>query len=128
MKRAISSLLVAAALAGAGASTLVAHPAPRAPRRVDVEIAAHMGAFSPRVIRVQRGDTVHVTLRAMDTAHGFKVQGHEDIDITAMPGQAVEVTFVVDWDGGREWFCTFMCGTQHGTMSGMIVATTEDGD
>jgi len=128
MKKLISSLVVAAAVVGAGAPGLVAKPVPHGSRTVNVEIQAHMGAFSPAVIKVHRGDTVHVTLRAMDTAHGFRVQGREDIDLTSMPGQPVEATFVVDWDGGREWFCTFMCGSQHGTMSGMIVSTTESDD
>ena len=35
---------------------------------------------------------------------------------------------VVDWDGGVEWFCTFNCGPQHGSMSGMIVATDAQND
>ena len=43
--------------------------------------------------------------------------------ITAMPGMPAEASFVVDWDGGLEWFCTFNCGPQHGSMSGMIVST-----
>jgi len=86
-----------------------------------------MGRFAPRVLNVQKGDTIHVTLKAMDTAHGFKVQGRE-IDITAMPGMPAEVSFVVDWEGGVEWFCTFNCGPQHGSMSGMIISTSRDGE
>ena len=107
---------------GAPAGILSATPDRDAPRRIDVVIDAHMGRYAPRMLRVQRGDTVHVTLRAMDTAHGFKIQGRENIDITAYPGQNAEITFVVDWEGGLEWFCTFNCGPQHGAMTGMIVA------
>lgn len=117
-------VIAAAALGAATATTLLALPNRAAPRRIDVAVDARMGSFAPRMIRATRGDTIHVTLRALDTAHGFKVQG-TDIDITAMPGQAVEVTFVVDWEGGREWYCTFSCGPQHGTMSGMIVVQRE---
>lgn len=123
MNRSLARFLVVTAIVGASAGTLSALPHRAAPRRIDVAIDAHMGHFAPRVIRANKGDTVHVTLRAMDTAHGFKVQGHENIDITAMPGMPAEVSFVVDWDGGLEWFCTFNCGPQHGSMSGMIVAT-----
>jgi heme/copper-type cytochrome/quinol oxidase subunit 2 len=92
------------------------------PRRIDVAMEARMGSFAPQVIYARQGDTVHVTIRAMDTAHGFKVQGRDDIDVLLMPGQTVEVSFVVDWEGGREWYCTFSCGSQHGTMTGMIIA------
>jgi heme/copper-type cytochrome/quinol oxidase subunit 2 len=122
MIRSLANLLVVTALVGASAGTLSAQPDRAAPRRVDVVIDARMGDYTPRVIRVNRGDTVHVTLRALDTAHGFKVQGRDDVDVTAYPGMPVEITFVVDWEGGREWFCTFSCGPQHGAMSGMIVA------
>ena len=122
MNRSIARFLVVTAILGAAAGTLRALPGKSAPRRIDVVIDAHMGHYSPRVIKAQRGDTIHVTLRAMDSAHGFKVQGHDNIDITAMPGMPAEASFVVDWDGGLEWFCTFNCGPQHGSMSGMIVA------
>jgi cytochrome c oxidase subunit 2 len=127
MKRNVARILVAAAILGASAGTLSAFGGRTAPRRVEMVIEAHMGHFTPRVLRVQRGDTVHVTLKAMDTAHGFKIQGRE-VDITAMPGMPAEVSFVVDWDGGVEWYCTFSCGPQHGSMSGMIVAERRSGD
>lgn len=122
MNRSLARFLVVTAVLGAAAGTASALPGSSAPRRIDVVIDAHMGRYAPRNLRVQKGDTVHVTLRAMDTAHGFKVQGHENVDITAMPGMPAEVSFVVDWDGGMEWFCTFNCGPQHGSMSGMIVS------
>lgn len=93
-----------------------------APRRVDVVIEGHFGHFAPTEIQANYGDTIHVTLKAMDSAHGFKVAG-KDFDITAYPGLAAEVSFVADWVGGREWYCTFDCGPQHGTMSGMVVVT-----
>lgn len=122
MNRSIARFLAVTTILGAAAGTVAALPGKAAPKRIDVVIDGHMGHFNPRVIRANKGDTVHVTLRAMDTAHGFKVQGHDNIDITAMPGMPAEVSFVVDWDGGLEWYCTFNCGPQHGSMSGMIVA------
>ena len=91
-----------------------------APRRVDVTIEGSFGHFTPTVINAAYGDTIHVTLKAMDSAHGFKVEGTK-VDVTAYPGMPAEATFVADWTGGKEWFCTFDCGPQHGTMSGMVV-------
>ncbi len=118
-------LLIAAAVAGLAGATTTSRPANPAPRRIDVVIEGHFGHFTPTEIRANYGDTIHVTLKAMDSAHGFRVEG-ENFDITAYPGLPAEVTFVADWVGGREWFCTFDCGPQHGTMSGMVVVTKRD--
>jgi len=54
------------------------------------------------------------------------VMGKDDVDITAYPGVPAEVTFVADWVGGREWFCTFNCGPQHGSMTGMVTVVRDD--
>lgn len=110
----IASLTAFAASSGGSAAP---HPISH---RVDVTIESHFAHFAPTVIRASYGDTIHVTLKAMDSAHGFRVAG-KDFDITAYPGLPAEITFVADWVGGREWFCTFDCGPQHGQMSGMVV-------
>ncbi|MGA2384829.1 MAG: hypothetical protein ABSG61_15525 [Gemmatimonadales bacterium] len=112
----------AAAIAGVSTTSRAANPAPQ---RIDVVIEGHFGHFTPTEIQANYGDTIHVTLKAMDSAHGFKVEG-KDFDITAYPGLPAEVTFVADWVGGKEWFCTFDCGPQHGTMSGMVVVTKRE--
>ncbi len=127
MSHQIAKLLVATAVLAATAGTVRALTARPAPTRIEVSIDARFGSFTPHVIRANRGDTIHVTLRALDSAHGFKVQG-TSVDITAMPGMTTEVTFVVDWNGGREWYCTFSCGPQHGTMTGMIVTESRSRD
>ena len=119
---AVRLLIAVAGLAGATTTLLSANPAPR---RIDVVIEGHFGHFTPTKIQANYGDTIHVTLKAMDSAHGFRVEG-ENFDITAYPGLPAEVTFVADWVGGREWFCTFDCGPQHGTMSGMVVVTKRE--
>jgi len=109
------------ALVGAPGASAAGQPAPR---RIEVVIEGHFGHFEPTEIKAAFGDTIHVTLKAMDSAHGFKVEG-KDFDITSYPGLPAEISFVADWVGGREWFCTFDCGPQHGTMTGMIVVTRE---
>ncbi len=115
-------LLSAAVLSALATSAAATNSAAKlhTPRRVDVVIEGHFGHFVPAEIRAQVGDTIHVTLKAMDSAHGFRVEG-QSFDITAYPGMPAEVTFVANWVGGREWYCTFDCGPQHGTMSGMVV-------
>ncbi len=118
----ISLVVGLLALTGPAGVSAVSHPASK---RVDVAIEGHFGHFVPTVIEANYGDTIHVTLKAMDSAHGFKVAG-EDFDITAYPGMPAEVSFVANWVGGREWYCTFDCGPQHGTMTGMVVVQKRD--
>jgi nitrous oxide reductase len=113
-------ILLAAGLAGLATSAGTSGAANPAPRRIDVVIEGHFAHFVPTEIQANYGDTIHVTLKAMDSAHGFKVAG-KDFDVTAYPGMPVEVRFVADWVGGREWYCTFDCGPQHGQMSGMVI-------
>ena len=113
-------LLLTGLAALASTAAVSSAPSHAAPRRVDVVIEGHFGHFTPTEIRAEYGDTIHVTLKAMDSAHGFMVEG-EPSGITAYPGMPAEITFVADWVGGREWYCTFDCGPQHGTMSGMVV-------
>jgi heme/copper-type cytochrome/quinol oxidase subunit 2 len=127
VNRSLAAFLVATAVVGASAGTIRALSNSAAPRRIDVVIDARMGSFDTRLVRASKGDTVHVTVRAMDTAHGFKIQGRDDLDVTAYPGMPVEITFVVDWEGGREFYCTFSCGNQHATMTGMIISERRDG-
>ena len=108
----VAARAVLTGLAALATSAAVSASPPRsAPRRVDVVIEAHFGHFAPTEIRANYGDTIHVTLKAMDSAHGFRVEG-ESFDITSYPGMPAEVSFVADWEGGREWYCTFDCGPQ----------------
>jgi len=117
-------MLLTSLAALASTAAVSSAPSHTAPRRVDVVIEGHFGHFTPTEIRAEYGDTIHVTLKAMDSAHGFMVEG-EPSGITAYPGMPAEITFVADWVGGREWYCTFDCGPQHGTMSGMVVISKD---
>jgi len=121
----IARLLFAAGAAALPGSATASGAANRAPRRIEVVIEGHFGHFTPTEIQASYGDTIQVTLKAMDSAHGFRVEG-ENFDVTAYPGLPADVTFVADWVGGREWFCTFDCGPQHGTMLGMVVVTKRE--
>ncbi len=96
------------------------------PRRIDVAVegftdGAHWH-FTPRTIRAAYGDTIHVRFSAVGAGHGFRVQG-KAVDLTAYPGMPQEATFVADWVGGKEFYCTFDCGPGHAQMSGMIVVS-----
>jgi len=105
---------------------LVARSKPMTPHRVDVSVQGFTDGkawhYTPRTIHAVYGDTIHVRFEAVGAGHGFRVQG-KDVDLTAYPGMPQEATFVADWVGGKEYFCTFDCGPGHAQMSGMIVVT-----
>jgi heme/copper-type cytochrome/quinol oxidase subunit 2 len=78
--------------------------------------------FEPRVLRVNQGDTLHFTFEAEGAGHGLRIARSQGIDVVAYPGMPAQGTVVVDWVGGREFYCTFDCGPGHAQMSGMIVS------
>jgi heme/copper-type cytochrome/quinol oxidase subunit 2 len=129
MTRGKQMLLTAAlVLAAAAAPVVLATTSGRVPRRVDVEVkgftdGARTWHFTPRVIYAHLGDTLHVKFEAEGAGHGFRLAQHtSEVDLTAYPGMPVETSFVVDWVGGREFYCTFDCGPGHAQMSGMIIS------
>lgn len=116
---------VAALAAFAAPVSLAARYAPP-PARVDVQVIGFTDGqsqwhFTPTVIRASYGDTIHVRFSAEGAGHGFKLVRKPEVDLTAYPGMPAETSFVADWVGGREFYCTFDCGPGHAQMSGMIV-------
>lgn len=109
-----------------GVPLVAAHATRPALRRVDVTVQGFTDGkqwrFTPWTIRASYGDTIHVHFEAVGAGHGFRVQG-TSVDLTAYPGMPQEATFVADWVGGKEFYCTFDCGPGHAQMSGMIVVT-----
>jgi len=124
----VTAILVAAGMTSIAVAVpvVVARSARSTPHRVEVSVqgftdGAHWH-FTPRTIRAVYGDTIHVHFEAVGAGHGFRVQG-KDVDLTAYPGMPQEASFVADWVGGKEYYCTFDCGPGHAQMSGMIVVT-----
>ncbi len=84
-------------------------------------IKSEMGRYTPDIIYAQPGDTVHITLKTVDIPHGFRVVGH-NVEIMAMPNQLPEATFVVNNESRLyEWYCTTLCGRNHGRMNGSLI-------
>jgi cytochrome c oxidase subunit 2 len=93
---------------------------PAAGREREIVIGARQYAFTPGVVRVNRGDRITIVLEAEDMTHGLRLDGH-DVDLVAVPGQRARASFVVDRPGKFQMRCTKVCGTLHPFMLGELV-------
>lgn len=96
----------------------------KAAKSTTQEFVIHAKAYeyTPRVIRVERGDTVKITLIADDVTHGFILEtyGHE---IEAHPRQdpPSSIEFVANQSGKFHFRCTTVCGPLHPFMQGLLI-------
>jgi len=99
-------------------------------------IRARQYAYDPPVITVNKGDTVHITLKSLDVVHGFYLEGHNiDVHIFPMaPTMRVvdesqpdgyrpvnEIVFVAERAGKFRFRCSHTCGTLHPFMQGEFI-------
>jgi cytochrome c oxidase subunit 2 len=84
-------------------------------------INARMFAYTPEVIKVNKGDIVTIDIISHDATHGFYLDGYE-INLIARPaGDGATVTFVAD-KTGKFWFrCSVTCGVFHPFMIGEFI-------
>jgi len=112
---ALLSLVVFALLGFVG----LAQAADASPRMVHVE--ARQFAYSPGVIRVPQGTTIHLELASQDVTHGFLIPdlGFEARPI--VPGTYQTVTFRAERPGVYRYYCNVPCSHRHGAMIGRLV-------
>jgi cytochrome c oxidase subunit 2 len=84
------------------------------------DIVASQFEFTPGTITVQKGDTVVLNLSSEDVPHGFSL-AQFDISETLTPGKTKTVEFVADTAGTFSFFCSIVCGSGHGSMTGQLV-------
>lgn len=88
------------------------------------EITVHARSFeyTPRTIRVQRGDHVKLTLVADDVTHGLLLESY-GLKTEASPHQEEEssIEFVADRTGKFRMRCTTVCGPLHPFMVGEFI-------
>ena len=90
------------------------------PQERRLTISARSFAFEPGTVRVNRGDTVIVTLEATDVVHGVYVDGY-GVSGIAEPGRPGQLTFVADRIGAFRFRCSVACGRLHPFMIGKLV-------
>jgi heme/copper-type cytochrome/quinol oxidase subunit 2 len=98
-------------------------PAPltlAAPQERHITVQARSFAFEPGVLRVNRGDTVVLTVESLDVVHGLYVDGY-DANTTVEPGQSAQIRFMADRFGKFKFRCSVSCGNLHPFMIGELV-------
>jgi cytochrome c oxidase subunit II len=84
------------------------------------EMIAKQWEFLPDTITVNKGDTVHISVKSIDVAHGFALPDF-GVNEYLSPGKTVDVEFVADKTGTFTFFCSVQCGSGHSDMSGKLV-------
>ena len=96
----------------------------RKPDGVHVYMTAVRSHFTPDIVRVKKGDTVHLHItnveQAHDATHGFTI-GSYDVHSSLEPGKHVDITFVADQEGTFPFYCTEFCSALHLEMAGYLL-------
>ncbi len=91
---------------------------------VHVYMTAIRSHFTPDIIRVKQGDTLHIHLtnieQARDATHGFTVDKY-NIHTSLEPGKEVNLTFKADVPGVFPFYCTEFCSALHLEMAGYLL-------
>jgi nitrous-oxide reductase len=91
---------------------------------VHVWMTAVRSHFTPDVLRVKEGDTVHLHLtnteQAYDATHGFALGSH-NVNVSIEPGEHANVTFRADRSGVFPMYCTEFCSALHLEMAGYLL-------
>lgn len=104
---------------------LVPFPAFGEPEVHHLTIDASQFEYSPARLTVNRGDTVHVELKASDVVHGLYLDGY-DIEARVVPGASEEFSFLADQSGKFRYRCSVACGPLHPFMIGELVVGPND--
>jgi nitrous-oxide reductase len=114
-------------IAGARAEHAVEATQERVERRPDgvhVYMTAVRSHFTPDIIRVKEGDTVHIHLtnveQAKDATHGFAIGSH-NVNVSIEPGEHSDISFVAKRSGVFPIYCTEFCSALHLEMAGYLL-------
>jgi nitrous-oxide reductase len=99
----------------------------RIERRADgvhVYMTAVRSHFTPDIIRVKEGDTVHLHVtnveQAKDATHGFAIGSH-NVNVSLEPGEHTNMTLVASTPGVFPLYCTEFCSALHLEMAGYML-------
>jgi plastocyanin len=113
-------------IAVAAASLLVAGSVMAADRAIDASattasVTARDVRFDPEEVRVRAGQFAVVTFTNEDPVfHDWSVEGVENVDVPARPGQTAKLRFLIQEPGTYEVICT-VPGHAEAGMTGTLV-------
>ncbi|MBL8732872.1 MAG: Sec-dependent nitrous-oxide reductase [Planctomycetes bacterium] len=91
---------------------------------VHVYMTAVRSHFTPDIVRVKAGDTVHLHVtnveQAADATHGLAIGSH-NVNLSLEPGKHCNVTFKADRAGVYPFYCTEFCSALHLEMAGYLL-------
>jgi cytochrome c oxidase subunit 2 len=89
---------------------------------LEYEVVMTLGVFNftPDVIEVPAGSTVHFTMTSKDVIHGFQVAG-TNANAMIVPGYIQKITQKFDDAGEYLVLCNEYCGAGHQLMSTTII-------
>jgi nitrous-oxide reductase len=91
---------------------------------VHVWMTAVRSHFTPDILRLKQGDTVHLHLtnteQALDATHGFALGSH-NVNVSIEPGEHANITFEADRAGVFPMYCTEFCSALHLEMAGYML-------
>jgi len=91
---------------------------------VHIYMTAVRSHFTPDIVRVKEGETVHFHItnveQAKDATHGFAI-GSYNINLSLEPGEHANVSFVADKPGVYPLYCTEFCSALHLEMAGYFL-------
>jgi nitrous-oxide reductase len=104
----------------------------RIERRADgvhVFMTAVRSHFTPDIVRVKQGETVHFHItnveQAKDATHGFTIGSHS-FNLSLEPGKHANVTVVADKPGVFPMYCTEFCSALHLEMAGYFLVEPQE--
>lgn len=84
-------------------------------------VNAYQWGFSPSVIRVDRGDTLIIRVKSLDSVHGFSIDGYDISERDIVPGTDRIISTYAGTSGKFKIRCNTICGPLHPFMTGELI-------
>jgi len=93
----------------------------------EIVIRAEQYSFTPSEIEVTQGETIRLTIEAVDVPHGIAI-ADLGVNVVARPGgEPAVVEFDADTPGRFQFTCAVFCGTGHDSMRGVLTVVPSSG-
>jgi len=107
------------------------------PQERRIKMTARQYAFDPAVLKVNKGDTLRLSITSLDVIHGLYMEAFDfnvkiipdspylELSHPSRPDEPVqkveEIVFVADKTGKFRYRCSHTCGAMHPFMQGELV-------